>query len=60
MSDDHNFLASDGGCPMIFKKPGRIVANACQRCRQSRLACDANRDLNRADCCERCTHGGNQ
>jgi hypothetical protein len=57
MADDHNFTASDGGVPMIYRR-NRIVATACTQCRLSSNACQAGQATRDGrPCCSGCNHG---
>jgi hypothetical protein len=42
--------------PMIFRKPPRVLEDACIECGKSAVFCAANRDHNAAACCEGCDH----
>jgi hypothetical protein len=55
MSDDHDFDASDGRRPTIYRR-NRIVAQACVGCRLSLNACQAGIAAKGEKCCPACAH----
>lgn len=55
-TDVHNFDASDGRRPMIYRR-NRIVATACTQCRLSSNACQAGQATRDGrPCCDECNH----
>lgn len=56
IADDHDFDASDGKRPLIYRR-NRIVATACTQCRLSSNACQAGQATRDGrPCCDECNH----